>query len=461
MRTRHPHRACILALLLPLVAPDASLADGDLKPARKRLARAMVEWSLVPKVDIGTKGVFDLRPDGRPTDDRQGRLKLGVFSGAAGSRKSKACMQQGRHYRPGGTGIALDLDKRTFQVILYSCAWFKIHYGRPVTAADLEPSAVARALSGLFEITGPGVEGGLEAVLEKALLPIEVADHRARFQGIAFSTPAGWESELVERELHFRRARNQDIRIRSRELEPAEVRAGPAIMLQEELPRRLLESARKVDPRARVETLARAYEQAGFGMGWADVVYDGNYERHHWVFDEEAGRLYTLRAKGRPDDRTLFAAAMTGLMDSVGPAEAGFSAAVGSGGGPSGPDLPTPTDFGRPGLGEEPSVIDLQAAAIPGRVRPGETLELKMTFEIDGSEGAKIEVTERRTLRYHGEVLPNYPIVEKSLLAPGRYETVLPETIPDLADAGSYELHSELCVGDQCRSRTSTFEVVR
>jgi hypothetical protein len=370
-------------------------------------------------------------------------------------------MERGRPYRPKRSYVDINVDDQSIQVGLYFCSWFKIHYGRPVTAADLEPSAVARALSGFFEISGPGVEGGIASVIEDAILPIELGDRRTQFQGIAFSNPPGWEPELGDREIHYRQGRDRDIRVRSRELEPAEIQAGPTIMLQEELPRRLLESARKRDPGVRVETLARVYEQAGFGLGWADVVYDGTYERHHWVFDEVGGRLYTLRAKGRPDHRALLGAAMTDLLDSVGPAEAELDATAGLGGDLAASSLPAPTDFGRPSLGKAPSLLDLQAAVVPRQVLPGDTVELKLSFEIGGSEGVEVGVRESRTLRYRGQILPNYPVVEESRLPPGRYETVLPETIPEFADAGQYELTSELCVADDCQTRTSTFEVVR
>lgn len=457
-RRQHLHRACIIALLLPLVAPGGSRAGSSLKPAKKRLAKSIVQWSLIPKVHIGTKGVFSVYPDGRPTDARQGRVKLGQ---STVGRRAQACMERGRAYRPQRGYVDINVDDRSIQVGLYYCSWFKIHYGRHVTAADLEPSAVARALSGFFEISGPGVEGGIESVLERALLPIELGNRRASFQGTAFSNPAGWEPELSDREIYYRQGRDRDIRVRSRELEPAEIRAGGTIMLQEELPRRLLESARQRDPGARVETLARAYEQAGFGMGWADVVYDGTYERHHWIFDEEGGRLYTLRAKGRPDDRRLFAGAMTEVVESVGPVASESALNAGLGGGLAGSDLPAPTDFRRPGPGGAPSLLDFRTAATPPQVRPGDTVELELSFEIGGSAGVEIAVRESRTLLFNDHVLPNYPVVEESRLVPGRYETVLPETIPELADTGRYELRSELCVGEDCQIRTAAFEVVR
>ena len=49
-------------------------------------------------------------------------------------------------------------------------AVFEILHDRPVTAADLAPDALARALSGFFDIKGPNLSGGgIQARLRGAL----------------------------------------------------------------------------------------------------------------------------------------------------------------------------------------------------------------------------------------------------------------------------------------------------
>ncbi|MCB1007670.1 MAG: hypothetical protein KDB94_02125 [Acidobacteria bacterium] len=426
---------------------------------KQRLRDEIATWSIVPKVDISVAGVFHVQPDGAPTDARQGKLKAGYGLSTAGrANQHRDCMTKGLQYSPYlGT---FDLDRESVRIGLFACSEFVIHFGRQVRAADLEPAAVARALSGFFDIRGPNVSQGLvESAVEQALFPIVVEAERAFFQGLAFEHPPGWRAVKYGTELYYQAEGKREIRVRSRALEPAEVQGGAELLLEEVLPGRLLKSARRIDPDSRVTTIARTKYREPLAFGWADVHYEKTYERHDWVVDRDSARLYTFRSQGRESDRERLRSAIDTVLGTVriaaAPAELGPRAATAAVSG-----LPVPTDVALPGGSDGLSLAGLEAEADPMRVRRGETVELRVVYEIDGPDGTSAPVRETRALTFQGRLLPNYPVVEESELGPGRHVTVLPQRIPESAEAGRYECRSEVCVDSRCETRTTAFEVI-
>jgi len=442
-----------------LLTVAGSAAGGEVDSARKLLRNEIGGWTLVPKVDIGMAGVFNVHPDGRPTSKRQGRMGGNSMSAMAQRRKAAICMASGRQYTPRHPKV--DADPKKIELQFFPCSTFVIHFERAVEVADLQPSAVAAALAGFFDIHGPQVASSrVESLISEALSPIEVRADKAFFRGLAFAHPEGWTPEKFGQELYYRGEDKREIRIRARDLKAAEVEAGARVMLEEVLPERLLESARKLDEASRVLHLSRVQVRDGLSFGWADIVYKRVYERHDWILDFDAARLYTFRSKGKERDSQLFRSAISRILSTARRSEPDPR--------PKTPsiatrtsDLPAPTDFGLPGGSSSPFLETFEARALPQRVRLGESIELGMRYEIAGPENVEVEVRETRTLVFQGQVLPNYPVIDESSLAVGSHDTVLPERIPDFADPGRYELRCELCVAGECRTRVVEFEVVR
>ena len=268
-RALHATRGLLLLTLATFAPATILAAQGDPRAMKQRLRDEIATWSIVPKVDISVAGVFHVQPDGAPTDARQGKLKAGYGLSTAGrANQHRDCMTKGLQYSPYlGT---FDLDRESVRIGLFACSEFVIHFGRQVRAADLEPAAVARALSGFFDIRGPNVSQGLvESAVEQALFPIVVEAERAFFQGLAFEHPPGWRAVKYGTELYYQAEGKREIRVRSRALEPAEVQGGAELLLEEVLPGRLLKSARRIDPDSRVTTIARTKYREPLAFGWA------------------------------------------------------------------------------------------------------------------------------------------------------------------------------------------------
>lgn len=108
---------------------------------------------------------------------------------------------------------------------------------------------------------------------------------------------------------------------------------------------------------------------------------------------------------------------------------------------------------------DRPTVLDFWVEPEPDSVRRGETVELVLSYSVVAPAGGPVTVSEERTLSFAGAPLPGYPNRSERPRAAGPVQTALPQRIPLGASSGTYTLRGEVCVGGDCVSRRTTFEV--
>jgi len=112
-----------------------------------------------------------------------------------------------------------------------------------------------------------------------------------------------------------------------------------------------------------------------------------------------------------------------------------------------------------PASPQKPTVNRLDVSTGVGQIHAGESVELRLVYEIEAPSGT-VAVTETRTLTIGGELIPSYPVRDDLSRAPGRYTSNYRQPLPGSAARGVYEFKGEVCAGGDCISRTTTFEVV-
>jgi len=292
------------------------MAASSVKKAIKRAEQSVEMWTLVPKFDLGGRAKFDLFPDGTPLNVQQGDVHRGSLIWVPEDMQTEVCLVGGKSYRSGegpkwrksngglfGGNVNTKViwfyfkaRKKELEVMVQSCARFKIHYGRPVVAADLEPDALAQALGGFFEISGQNLPSG------------SAGD--ARLQG------------------------------------------APGI--------------------------------SGY--------------------------------------------------DAKPPASEGYSNVA--------------------------TIAGVSAVAAPARVQHGQPVELILRYDVLGPSSEAVNVSQSWTLLLDGQPLPTYPTRRDISRSRGSYEAALQQVIPVNAPAGVYKFKGEVCVGEDCGTRTTTFEVL-
>ena len=96
--------------------------------------------------------------------------------------------------------------------------------------------------------------------------------------------------------------------------------------------------------------------------------------------------------------------------------------------------------------------------AEPARVAPGEIVTMIVEYSVSGAPGS---YSEQLTLSHAGSILPGYPTSGVVSRTVGRHSSTYTQAIPGSASAGIYTLEAEVCLNDDCRDATVTFEVVR
>ncbi len=121
----------------------------------------------------------------------------------------------------------------------------------------------------------------------------------------------------------------------------------------------------------------------------------------------------------------------------------------------------TPVPVGGSGFStaSAPAIGWLNIQASPAVVRQNQTLNLRLEYSLEGVKQKSVQVVESRTLLFNGRVLPGYPKTTTSSRKAGQFSTDFQQRIPPQAKTGSYLYRGEVCVADDCVSRSKKFTV--
>jgi hypothetical protein len=97
-------------------------------------------------------------------------------------------------------------------------------------------------------------------------------------------------------------------------------------------------------------------------------------------------------------------------------------------------------------------------SVVPATVKPGDTVEMKMTYALLGvGSGKEAAITETREIRYEGEMYGKPQI--NSSRADGTYVTSIPLTLPNDAKKGKYSIISTVQSPYASDSKEVSFQV--
>ena len=120
---------------------------------------------------------------------------------------------------------------------------------------------------------------------------------------------------------------------------------------------------------------------------------------------------------------------------------------------------PGRSDTDQPSKPLSPTLAEVTMTAEPQRVRINGTTDLKLRYSLAGGQG-QVPVRETLTLSFEGMVLEGYPKKTEVMRAPGTHTSNYRQIIPEKAQPGNYRYAGEVCLGDDCRSHSGTFEVL-
>lgn len=106
-----------------------------------------------------------------------------------------------------------------------------------------------------------------------------------------------------------------------------------------------------------------------------------------------------------------------------------------------------------------PTIRQLTIQTDPPLVHNNQVLNLVLDYSVDTAGLPVVQVAETRTLLLDGNVLPGYPKTINESRASGRHTNIFQQMIPPRAKAGPYTYFGEVCIADDCISRSKTFQV--
>ena len=127
---------------------------------------------------------------------------------------------------------------------------------------------------------------------------------------------------------------------------------------------------------------------------------------------------------------------------------------------PQEPTLTPPPSGGTFSSALVPSIGMLDIQADPPLVRNNQVLNLVLNYEVQTAGRPSVSVTETMTLLLDGKTLPSYPKTNTESRSTGRHTTSFQQRIPPRARAGTYVYQGEVCIADDCISRSKKFQVV-
>ena len=113
-----------------------------------------------------------------------------------------------------------------------------------------------------------------------------------------------------------------------------------------------------------------------------------------------------------------------------------------------------------PRRSDRPTIASLRVWADPEVAQLGNAVELMLEYVVH-SPGNKNETVENRLLTFDGATLPTYPVVDYLMRDDGQYTSSYRQPLPTGASPGTYTFKGEVCVANDCISRTIDFQIVR
>ena len=165
-------RSAVVAVLLTFLSLMAlPLWGEDLSAAGKQTKMFFKKSSFVAKVDLKTSAKYHVDPDGRPTQKK----KQGKHPNRGIGQRDVAFPQGA-----GGRGIYIGIDESDREIkvslskkrgLTMHAVFLYIHYDRKLTAADVDPRAIARALAPFVEFEGLDVGSELADAIDSLAAP--------------------------------------------------------------------------------------------------------------------------------------------------------------------------------------------------------------------------------------------------------------------------------------------------
>ncbi|MBZ0089951.1 MAG: hypothetical protein K8H90_06195 [Thermoanaerobaculia bacterium] len=102
-------------------------------------------------------------------------------------------------------------------------------------------------------------------------------------------------------------------------------------------------------------------------------------------------------------------------------------------------------------------LVSLEVWAEPAALAPGGEVTLFLRYQI----GAEAEATETLELRLGESMMPTFPRRESLARNAGSHTSAYRQKLPVSAQPGTYRYTGEVCIGDDCIRRSTTFELHR
>ena len=438
----------ILVALLSLSAATAIAASGPVKRALKLTEQDSATWQLAVHEDHAFMRDYHVYPDGTPTPDEQGKLYRGGRLFAPPQITSKLCLSGGQYYRqPENEYLPWfrlrAKEQRIVIVVADNCMRVTIHHDRPLTPADVTPTAIATALGGFFTVTGPNIHlgGTIAEKIDDLLQPIAIQGRRVEMAGFRFTLPEGWQADRLGQAVVLEgTGSGHRVEAEALVLSATERRAGVMLVLSDSYPNRLRQELRSLDRKSGLLNTSTPKTEAGIVSGWADGYAGRQYLARYWFVDVQTGAGLQFRETGRARDAERHRITFETLATSLQPLQ--------------------PAQTTDPTIEKNYGLGDLEVTASPTEVGVGDTVSLGIEFALLGPDGDETPVTVSWALSHAGRTLPNFPREQQSLRSHGTYEPSLRQTIPAGAPAGRYQFKGEVCAADECRSKKAEFRVL-
>lgn len=430
-------------------------------------------WFFRAKVDLGKDRIYDVDVDGLPVaGKRQGRSRKGARAFGFDIGRVEVCVAEGE-WAP-QVGYLRRTDKHQIEFVVQGCLNTKIrvHINRPIKSSDMQPEALVRYLSGLFDIEGFGTEGKLQA-LNAALTDATIQEDRVRVAALELPRTEDYRGgarlygggvRLVSTS-HPKARYPWATLILVRSMTSDEAALGALGLLDQFRSKnlRLLSTVYGKKLKKNLDVLVAEFQ----GRPHLSVQYSTrSYKRRDYFFDETSSMIYYMETTAGQANkvRDEVDAGIMGLLNG-----ARFGEAPASSGGalslltelaapPAGPPAAGTKPAAASSQTYSPSIKVVSVSVQPAEVGPGDELDLLIQYEVGGiPPGVSFEVKEVRQL-----VLGETPLasVEDTVArTAGTFTSVKTIRVPANAKPGVYTHRADVALAGVTAEGSALFRV--